>query len=70
MTEGRRLLLALLQRTTARRVAARCSVSASTVSRWAAGATLPNERARRALAGASSYGIPAESWASPRHPRG
>lgn len=50
MMDARRSLLALLQRLSAREVAARCQVDASTVSRWAAGEVAPSERARRMLA--------------------
>lgn len=49
MSEGRRSLLALLQRMSAREVAARCQVAPSTVSRWASGEMTPCPRARSLL---------------------
>lgn len=59
-SQGRRSLLAVLQRTTAREVAARCRVSPSRVSEWASGLTSPSPDARRALERA--YGISVPSW--------
>jgi transcriptional regulator with XRE-family HTH domain len=61
LTYGRRSLLALLQRTTAREVAARCRVAPSCVSEWQSGIKRPCRRARAMLA--TVYGISAESWA-------
>jgi transcriptional regulator with XRE-family HTH domain len=61
MTTGRRALVALLQRTSGRFVAARIRVTASTVSRWASGQRTPSVAARRALF--VTYGIPLHSWA-------
>jgi transcriptional regulator with XRE-family HTH domain len=66
MTEGRRALLSIGQRTTAREVAARCRVSPSRVSEWLSGRCRPSERAREALERTSGYGIPASSWDAPR----
>lgn len=63
MTRGRVALLALLQVTTARRVADRCGVHAAQVSRWAAGQTIPSEVARLVLE--SSYGIERGAWEQP-----
>lgn len=60
MTRGRIALLALLQVTTARRVAERCGVHPAQVSRWASGQTVPSEVARMVLE--SSYGIESRSW--------
>lgn len=62
MTRGRRLLLALLQTTCAREVAARCRVSPSLVSFWSSGTNRPSEKNRTKLA--ELYGIPPESWFS------
>lgn len=59
MTEGRRALLAVLQRTTAVYVAARCGVSPSRVSRWASGQGRPSARARARLR--DNYRIP-DAW--------
>ena len=64
MTEGRRLLIALLQRTKARAVAARCSVQPPAVSKWASGYQRPAPRARRELE--SNYGIAASLWGESR----
>jgi hypothetical protein len=60
---GRRSLLAVLQRTSAREVAARCGVVPSCVSSWVNGACRPSARARAVLA--SVYGITASSWDPP-----
>ena len=57
---GRLLLLAVLSRTPAIHVAARCGISHQRVSAWASGAAIPGEQARRILA--QNYGIPPESW--------
>lgn len=62
-TRGRRLLLAVLQRTKARTVAARVDVSAGAVSRWASGRGVPSPPARARLEAA--FGIPAASWTEP-----
>lgn len=59
---GRRALLALLQHTQGRFVAARCRVSRSCVSEWAAGRKRPSARARSALE--RNYGIAPSSWES------
>jgi transcriptional regulator with XRE-family HTH domain len=60
MTEGRRLLLAVLSRTTAEYVARRCRVTRGAVYQWTSGRNNPGPRARRALH--HSYQIPPESW--------
>lgn len=59
MTEGRRALLAVLQRTTAAFVAARCGVTPSRISRWASGDGRPSAKARARLL--HIYGIP-DAW--------
>jgi transcriptional regulator with XRE-family HTH domain len=64
MTEGRRQLIAVLQRTQARYVAARCRVTPSAVSLWVAGIRRPSERSKIQLA--VNYGIPMAAWALPR----
>jgi transcriptional regulator with XRE-family HTH domain len=64
MTEGRRLLLAVLQRTTVEYVARRCRVTPGAVYQWTSGNNNPGPRARRALH--DSYQIPVESWRSYR----
>jgi transcriptional regulator with XRE-family HTH domain len=61
---GRRSLLAVLQRTSAREVAARCGVVPSCVSSWVNGTRRPCERARAVLA--SVYGISVGSWVATR----
>jgi len=60
MTQGRLSLLAVLQRTTAREVAARCQVSPTRVSEWASGLCLPALASRERLA--RIYGIRVEAW--------
>lgn len=60
MTQGRRSLLALLQLTSGREVAARCHVSPSSVSQWASGNKNPAKATRESLE--RQYGIRAESW--------
>jgi transcriptional regulator with XRE-family HTH domain len=65
---GRRALLALLQRTQGRYVAGRCRVSRTTVSRWASGSQRPSAAARAALE--RNYEIPASSWGVNRQPGG
>lgn len=62
MTEGRRLLLAVLRRTKVRLVARRCRVTPSAVYHWTAGRNGPGPRCRRLLL--LSYEIPATSWKS------
>lgn len=59
-TRGRRSLIALLQITTGREIAARCRVSPSCVSEWAGGTKSPGPASRAKLA--SLYGIAVESW--------
>lgn len=63
MTYGQRSLLAILQRTTAREVAARCAVSPSCVSDWLGGTKRPSPTSRRALE--LVYGIRAHTWEEP-----
>lgn len=58
--KGRRLLLAVLQRTTATELAARCGVHRSQVSRWASGEKIPSKRVQLALE--ALYGIPRTGW--------
>lgn len=58
---GRQLLLAVLQRTKGRDVAARCKVSTAAVSFWAAGTRVPRQSAREVLR--REYRIPLVSWA-------
>lgn len=58
--KGRALLVAILQRTKAHFVAARCRVTSPAVSQWVTGWRKPGVWARRALD--ISYGIPADSW--------
>jgi len=53
----------VLQRTTAREVAARCGVAPSRVSEWASGHTTPSNHARHALR--INYGISEGSWEVP-----
>lgn len=60
LTRGRKLLIAVLQRTTETDVAARCCVHQSNVSRWANGTQTPSTEARCALE--ANYKIPATSW--------
>lgn len=75
MTRGQRLLLAVLQRTTAAEVAARCGVAAPCVSRWLCGYTTPSDVPRARLA--AIYRIPPAAWGprpavpifAVRHPR-
>lgn len=63
MTEGRRLLLLVLQRTTGRSVASRCRVTATRVSAWASGRTKPSPEARLLLE--QNYTIPPATWDRP-----
>lgn len=60
MTRGRRLLLAVLQLTTAREVGARCRVHPQSVRDWANGKHRPPWGAREALQ--REFRIPALSW--------
>lgn len=65
MSEGRRQLLAILQRTLAIYVAARCRVTKSAVSKWASGRTQPAPEKKIALF--VNYKIPTAAWGdSPR----
>lgn len=57
---ARRALLAVLQRTSARNVAARCGVSPQAVSQWASGRTRPSPEARARLE--THFAIPASLW--------
>lgn len=66
MTRGRRSLIAILQRTTAREVAARCGVAKQTVSDWLRGLTKPRRGARLALQ--REYGISPPAWDAPATP--
>jgi transcriptional regulator with XRE-family HTH domain len=59
-SRGRRLLVAVIQQTTAREVAARCGVVPSCVSEWLSGDARPNPRAAERLA--NTYRIPVVAW--------
>jgi len=63
MTRGRLALIKILQRTTARDVAARCKVTPCRVSSWLAGDSRPNDTARVALE--ANYRIVASAWDEP-----
>lgn len=64
VNRGHRSLLAVLQRTTGREVAARCRVAKQTVSDWVSGLKKPSPHARLRLHAA--YGISPAAWdASP-----
>lgn len=60
MTRGRRLLLALLQRTDGVTIGARCRVNFRRVSSWANGDRKPCAASRLALE--LNYGIPSAAW--------
>lgn len=60
MTRGRRSLIAVLQRTTGREVAARVGVAKQTVSDWVRGINKPRRDARLALQ--RLYGISPAAW--------
>jgi transcriptional regulator with XRE-family HTH domain len=60
ITRGQRLLLAVLQRTTASEVAARVGVGQPAVSRWASGLKTPSAPRREKLE--QLYGIPRGAW--------
>ena len=60
MSIARRSLLAILQRTSAREVAARCGVTPATVSAWVSGLARPRWRTRLVLRAA--YGITPSTW--------
>lgn len=68
MTHGRRSLIAVLQRTSAREVAARCGVAPSTVSKWASGYAAPRWRMRVVIQ--LHYSITPRSWDSKFQPNG
>lgn len=63
VSRGRRLLLSVLQRTTATDVAARCGVYQQRVSEWSNGDRAPSHAARILLF--ANYGIPYNSWEMP-----
>lgn len=63
MVSGRRSLLAVLQRTTAREVAARCRVDPSCVTHWVSGRCTPADSPRALLE--SIYGISQSAWEKP-----
>lgn len=63
ISRGRRLLLAVLQTTTGRDVAARCSVAQQRVSEWTNGQSKPSAAARLLLE--SNYRIPFDAWDTP-----
>lgn len=60
---ARRLLLAVVQRTTAREVALRCHVHESNVSRWMSGESHPSLVSRVRLQ--AIYRIPLAAWREP-----
>ncbi len=60
---ARRSLIALLQLTPAREVAARCGVAPSRVSEWASGLTAPSDVPRTRLY--QIYGISPSGWPRP-----
>jgi DNA-binding transcriptional regulator YiaG len=59
ISQGRRTLLAALQKTSRRSMAKRMKVSTAAVSRWASGVSRPNELSQGLLK--DTYGI-AGSW--------
>jgi len=61
MSRGRRLLIALLNITTARDVAARVRSSKQRVADWSSGHRSPRQQARELLE--QNYGIPRGAWA-------
>lgn len=63
LTRGRKLLIAVLQVTTATDIGARCSVYQQRVSDWASGMQKPCDAARRALE--RNYRIPYCAWDMP-----
>lgn len=63
VTRGRRLLVAVLQVTTATDVGARCGVYQQRVSDWASGIKKPCDAARKQLE--RNYRIPYSSWDMP-----
>lgn len=65
MTRGRKALLAILQRTTAKEVAARVKVFPSTVSRWASGHSRPWVSGEVGLE--AQYDIPRSAWCTCHH---
>lgn len=62
-SRGRRLLLAVVQVTSSREVAARAGVVKSCVSEWLSGEARPCRRAAERLE--QSYGIRVEAWSAP-----
>jgi hypothetical protein len=62
VTYARKSLLAILQRTHARDVAARCRVHPAQVTRWIEGTAEPSARARAALW--VNYGISPRAWSA------
>lgn len=65
MSESRKMLVRVLQRTNAEFVADRCGVHKSQVSRWASGETAPLPEHRKILE--DNYGIPADRWTKSRY---
>lgn len=63
VTLGQRSLIAILQRTSAREIAARCHVQPSTVSKWASGYCRPQQRTRLILH--MYYNITPHTWSKP-----
>jgi transcriptional regulator with XRE-family HTH domain len=63
MTRGRRSLIAVLQRTSAVYVAARCGVTKQAVSAWQQGFAKPSAAARSMLE--ANYRISRSSWDEP-----
>ena len=65
MTEGRRLLISVLQKLRCREVALRTHVTESAVSHWSSGRWKPSRRARKMLE--AHVGIDAGTWDRPAH---
>lgn len=63
ITRGRRLLIAVLQVTTATDIGARCGVYQQRVSDWVSGMRTPSAASRQALE--RNYRIPCAAWDMP-----
>jgi hypothetical protein len=66
MSPGRRALIALMQVTSGREIAARAGVAPSRVSEWGSGLTAPSDEPRRRLW--RIYGISPTAWQQPVNP--